>query len=209
MLLFFNWSVQLKEMYINVTITASVSNFISLIRLCTLWSYQECVRTVFLSWTTEKLEFKLPCWWEFRLCMLGHTEGSWYNVNYIVEMWWNRWCLDSAMPEFCCFLQVKGYFSQWQTEEVWRGGKKVLCMLDKPKEQLMGNVEKVLYHLLPTLYTVEKNDSLMSKVWSGCSRRVMRRNQERNREQIERSRCNQSAAGVRSCRRRGEHLAWQ
>lgn len=48
------------------------------------------------------------------------------------------------------------------------------------------------------------NDRLISKVWSGCSERAMRRIQDRNQEQINWSRCDQSSAWVRSCRRRGE-----
>ena len=117
--------------------------------------------------------------------------------------------LTMPCPSSDSFFQVKGYFLQWQTKEVWRerGRKKIHCMLDKPKQQLMGNVEKVLHHLLPTLYTVKK--WLISKAWSGCLGRVMRRNQAKNQEQIKWSRCNQSAAGVRSCRSRGEHLGWQ
>lgn len=48
------------------------------------------------------------------------------------------------------------------------------------------------------------NDRLISKAWSGCSERAMGRIQDRNQEQINWSRCVQSSAGIRSCRRTGE-----
>lgn len=96
---------------------------------------------------------------------MGHTECNRYSLNEILEGTSGApGVMESVMIQQChaqvvIFSSSERWLLALTNGRGLKGGggeNKIFCILVKPKQQLMGNLGKILYHLLPIPYTVKK-----------------------------------------------------
>lgn len=95
---------------------------------------------------------------------MEHTEGNRHSLNEILERTSEFPGVMESMMIQQCHAQVLIFSSseRWLLALTNRRGLKggdgenKICVFVKPKQQLMGNLEKILYNSLAIPYTVKK-----------------------------------------------------